>query len=162
MRIYEVAERSPSLSDALCRVWESSIRATHLFLSQAEILRIKAYVPQALAAVAHLVVAESGNGTPVGFLGAENGRLEILFLSPDSRGKGLGRKLLEYGIQHFGIRELTVNEQNPQAVGFYEHMGFQTYKRTDQDEQGPLSAFVYETQLTKLQQDSPAEGELFL
>ena len=143
MRIYEVAERSPSLSDALCRVWESSIRATHLFLSQAEILRIKAYVPQALAAAAHLVVAESETGNTVGFLGAENGRLEMLFLSPDSRGKGLGRKLLEYGIQHFGIQELTVNEQNPQAVGFYEHMGFQTYKRTDQDEQGGPYPLLY-------------------
>ena len=25
-------------------------------------------------------------------------------------------------------QEVTVNEQNPQAVGFYEHLGFQTYK----------------------------------
>ncbi|MEE0391786.1 MAG: GNAT family N-acetyltransferase, partial [Lachnospiraceae bacterium] len=29
------------------------------------------------------------------------------------------------------MREVTVNEQNPQAVGFYEHLGFKTYKRTD-------------------------------
>ena len=33
-------------------------------------------------------------------------------------------------------RGMTVNEQNPQAVGFYEHMGFETYKRTDMDEEG--------------------------
>lgn len=32
------------------------------------------------------------------------------------------------------LKEVTVNEQNPQAVGFYEHMGFETYKRTDHDE----------------------------
>lgn len=49
---------------------------------------------------------------------------------------GIGRRLLEYGAEHYGIREVTVNEQNPQAVGFYEHMGFVTYKRTDRDEQG--------------------------
>lgn len=56
---------------------------------------------------------------------------------------GLGRRLLEYGAEHYGIREVTVNEQNPQAVGFYEHMGFVTYKRTDRDEQGGPYPLLY-------------------
>lgn len=54
-----------------------------------------------------------------------------------------GRRLLEYGAEHYGIREVTVNEQNPQAVGFYEHMGFVTYKRTDRDEQGGPYPLLY-------------------
>ena len=49
----------------------------------------------------------------------------------------------EYGAEHYGIREVTVNEQNPQAVGFYEHMGFVTYKRTDRDEQGGPYPLLY-------------------
>ena len=53
------------------------------------------------------------------------------------------RMLLEYGAEHYGIREVTVNEQNPQAVGFYEHMGFVTYKRTDRDEQGGPYPLLY-------------------
>ena len=44
---------------------------------------------------------------------------------------------------HYGVRELTVNEQNPQAVGFYRHMGFETYKRTEQDEQGGPYPLLY-------------------
>ena len=52
-----------------------------------------------------------------------------------------GRTL--YGIQNYGIEELTVNEQNPQAVGFYEHMGFETYKRTDMDEEGNPYPLLY-------------------
>ena len=52
------------------------------------------------------------------------------------RGKGVGKQLLQYGIENYGIQELTVNEQHPQAVGFYEHLGFKTYKRTDHDEGG--------------------------
>lgn len=59
------------------------------------------------------------------------------------RGSGLGRRLLEYGAEHYDIREVTVNEQNPQAVGFYEHMGFVTYKRTDRDEQGGPYPLLY-------------------
>ena len=55
----------------------------------------------------------------------------------------IGRRLLEYGAEHYGIREVTVNEQNPQAKGFYEHMGFQVYKRTDLDEQGNPYPLLY-------------------
>ena len=66
-----------------------------------------------------------------------------LFLSPTERGKGLGRQLMQYGIQNYGIQELTVNEQNPQAVGFYEHLGFQTYKRTESDEEGNPYPLLY-------------------
>ncbi len=69
--------------------------------------------------------------------------LEMLFLSPKERGKGLGKQLLLYGIHNYGIEELTVNEQNPQAVGFYEHMGFETYKRTDLDEEGNPYPLLY-------------------
>ena len=68
---------------------------------------------------------------------------EMLFLSPEARGKGLGKRLLQYGIETYNIQELTVNEQNPQAVGFYEHMGFQTYKRTEYDEEGNPYPLLY-------------------
>ena len=69
--------------------------------------------------------------------------LEMLFLAPEERGKGTGRKLMQYGIEKYGIQEVTVNEQNPQAVGFYEHLGFQTYKRTECDEEGNPYPLLY-------------------
>lgn len=143
MKIYEVTARTPHLTAELLTVWEASVRATHLFLSDAEILQIKEYVPQALQGIAHLIVAEDDAGPAVGFMGIEDGRLEMLFLSPAARGQGLGRRLLEYGITRYGVRELTVNEQNPQAVGFYEHMGFATYRRTETDEQGGPYSILY-------------------
>ena len=62
------------------------------------------------------------SGRPVAFMGTENGTLEMLFIAPEERGKGLGKRLLRYGIAHFGVNELAVNEQNPQAKGFYEHI----------------------------------------
>lgn len=128
MTLYEVHDRSPQLVAALVDIWERSVRATHLFLSDEEVKQIKKYVPQALGNVQHLIVAQNESGKPAAFMGTENSRLEMLFLSPSERGKGLGRRLLQYGIQNYGIREVTVNEQNPQAVGFYEHMGFRTYR----------------------------------
>ena len=142
MRIYELKERK-YLMPVLLGIWEDSVRATHLFLSDAEVLKIREYVSQAVGGVEHLIVAESDDGKPIGFLGPENGRLEMLFLASAERGKGTGKRLLEYGIENYGIREVTVNEQNPQAVGFYEHMGFETYKRTDLDEEGNLCPLLY-------------------
>lgn len=143
MKIREVQERPDALVDVLVQVWEQSVAATHAFLSASEISNIKVYVPQALRGVAHLVVAEDDAERPVAFMGVEDGSLEMLFISPDVRGKSLGKRLLTYGIERYGVERLTVNEQNPQARGFYEHMGFRTYKRTDHDEQGNPYPLLY-------------------
>ena len=143
MELYEAKQRGPEQIQALLQVWEASVRATHLFLSEAEILRIRAYVPQAIGGVEHLVVAEAAPGVSVGFMGVEGDRLEMLFLAPDARGKGLGRQLVELGMRQYGVREVTVNEQNPQAVGFYRRLGFAVYKRTDRDEEGGPYPLLY-------------------
>lgn len=143
MRIVELESRTPERLDRLLEVWERSVRATHTFLSGGEVKAIKAYVPQALREVPHLVVGEDGRGVPVGFLGAEGQRLEMLFLLPEARGKGLGRAMLQYGMERYGLRELAVNEQNPQARGFYEYMGFRVCRQTETDEQGGPYPLLY-------------------
>ena len=142
MKIYELQDRKPVL-EVLLKIWEASVRATHHFLSDAEVLQIKEYVPQALIGVKHLIIAENDTGEPIAFMGVENSRLEMLFISPTERGKGIGKQLIQCGIESYDIQEVTVNEQNPQAVGFYEHLGFVTYKRTDLDEEGNPYPLLY-------------------
>ena len=136
MKITEVKDRTEILVEQLLKVWECSVRATHLFLSGDEISGIKQYVPQALKDIPTLIAAENENGKLIGFLGIADKMVEMLFVSNESRGQGIGRQLLEYGIEKYSIEELAVNEQNPLAKGFYEHMGFEVYKRTELDEQG--------------------------
>lgn len=143
MKIAEVKERDTILVEQLLKVWESSVKATHLFLSDDEISSIKQYVPQALNSVPILAVAEDENGNPVGFMGIADKMLEMLFISNDSREQGIGKQLLQYGIENYSINELAVNEQNPLAKGFYEHMGFKVYKRTESDEQGNPYPLLY-------------------
>lgn len=41
MRITEVKVRTPDLINQLLEIWENSVRATHLFLSNSEIKSIK-------------------------------------------------------------------------------------------------------------------------
>ena len=143
MKIIEVENRTSKLVEQLLLVWESSVRATHLFLSDVEIERIKIHVPQFLWAVPRLFFVEDEAGHPVAFMGLVDRSLEMLFVASEMRGRGIGKRLLQYGIDNYSIETLTVNEQNPQARGFYEHMGFQVYKRTELDEQGDPYPLLY-------------------
>ena len=143
MKIFEAENRPEMLINKLLEVWENSVEVTHIFLSAKEIENIKKYVPQALKEVAHLVIMEDENNTPIAFMGIEDKKLEMLFVKSDKIGQGLGKQLLNYGIENYGVCELTVNEQNPKAKGFYEHMGFKTYKRTELDEQGNPYPILY-------------------
>lgn len=143
MKLFEVKNRAPELIAQLVKVWEASVRATHLFLSDGEIEHIKIYVPQMLEEVPNLVVAEVEEGHPIAFMGHADRSLEMLFVAPEVRGCGIGKQLVNYGIENYAIERLTVNEQNPQVIGFYEHMGFHAYKRTELDEQGNPYPLLY-------------------
>lgn len=143
MRIYEVQAKTPRLLESLLNIGEASVRTTHLFLSDVEINQIKKYVPQAFSDVERLTAAADASGKPVAFMGVTGERLEMLFVAPEVRGTGIGKQLLLHGIESYGVREVTVNEQNPQAIGFYEHMGFATYKRTDFDKEGNPYPLLY-------------------
>lgn len=143
MKFIHQQERPPRLMQQLLELWEGSVRATHLFLSDEEILAIREYVPQALREVPHLIVAAEEDGSPVAFMGVAGQKLEMLFVSAGARGRGIGRQLLTHGIDVLGIDELAVNEQNPSAKGFYEHMGFRVVRRTDHDEQGKPYPLLY-------------------
>ena len=136
-------ERNVNLIDNLLEVWEDSVKATHTFLSNEEIEKIKEYVPQALNNISHLIVATDKYERPIAFMGIEENKLEMLFIKSGERGKGLGKKLLNYGIEYYDVNKLTVNEQNLKAKGFYEHMGFKVYQINKLDEQGNPYPILY-------------------
>lgn len=127
----------------LLKLWEGSVKATHLFLSGAEVEKIKEYVPQALQEIPRLIILVNEEERPAAFMGIDGQKLEMLFVASEERGSGFGKMLLQYGMENYFVNELTVNEQNPLAKGFYEHMGFYVHKRTDHDEQGNLYPLLY-------------------
>lgn len=96
-----------------------------------------------LREVPRLFLVEDEEGHPVAFMGLADRSLEMLFVASEMRGRGIGKQLLQYGIDNCSIETLTVNEQNPRAKGFYEHMGFRVYKRTELDEQGNAYPLLY-------------------
>ena len=143
MKEIKKEERSEKLITELLNVWEDSVRATHNFLSNEEIEKIKEFVPQALSNIAHLIIETDENKIPIAFMGIEKQKLEMLFITSKCRGKGIGKKMLLYGIENYKINDLAVNEDNPQAKGFYEHMGFKVYQRNELDDQGNPYPVLY-------------------
>ena len=143
MKIVELTSRPPERIQQLVTIWESAVCATHLFLSNDEILNIKKYVPQAIQDIPHLVIVADETDCPIAFMGVAGQKLEMLFVSAAARGNGTGKALIHYGITAYAIHEVAVNEQNPLAHGFYEHMGFSVYARTDLDEQGNPYPLLY-------------------
>lgn len=127
--------RAPELVGRLAQVWERSVRATHGFLSEDDIAGLRPEVAAGLAAVGRLAVAWQ-DGVAVGFAGAQDSHLEMLFVDDAARGDGVGGALLAHAVMRWGVRTLDVNEQNPQAVGFYEHEGFVVAGRSPVDDAG--------------------------
>lgn len=127
--------RTQKMIEQLLKVWESSVKSTHLFLSDKEIENIKQYVPQALKSVETLIIAIN-NDIPIAFMGIEKTKLEMLFIDKMKQKQGIGTKLIQYGIKEYSINDLRVNEQNPIAKKFYENNSFYVYDRRDTDEQG--------------------------
>ena len=122
--------------DEILDTWESSVRATHDFLSEEDIMSMKPHVIEGAKYVSKFLCVRDKHGIIKAFMGIHDFKIEMLFVSNNSRGNGIGKKLVDYAIKVLNVNYVDVNEQNPQAVGFYEHMGFQTFKKSELDEQG--------------------------
>ncbi len=142
MELIRIEQRTPALLRQLSEVWEQSVRATHFFLSEEDIQRLGRTLPGLLARIPILVAAEEA-GVPVGFMGISGRELDMLFLAPQARGRGWGGAMLREAVETYGVDRLCVNEQNPQARAFYEHMGFRVYRRTESDSQGEPFPVLY-------------------
>ena len=112
--------------ESLLALWERSVRATHHFLEDSDIVALRPLVAEELESNAvDWWVLESATEAPIGFLGFTSDTIEALFIDPDHHGQGGGRFLVAHA-QDLGAGALTVdvNEQNEAALRFYEALGF--------------------------------------
>jgi len=95
LNIKEIKNRNLSLINQLLKVWEDSVKATHLFLSSEEIENIKKYVPKVISEASHLVIIENESHQFIVFMGIEDTKLKMLFIKNSERKKGLGKLLFK-------------------------------------------------------------------
>jgi len=120
----------------LINIWESSVKATHGFLTKGNIENLKPCVKYALEEIKELYSFSNEENIILGFMGIEDEKMEMLFIDSAYRQKGIGKKLLSYGIDNLKVKYVDVNEQNIQGFDFYKHMGFEIIGREELDSQG--------------------------
>ncbi|MEK5252553.1 acetyltransferase [Paenibacillus sp. FSL F4-0125] len=131
-----ITNRNEECLYRLLNIWESSVRHTHQFLSEQDIDALRPLVLQGLEHINHLLTFIDEHDQSLGFIGVQDNKIEMLFVEPATMGKGIGKSLVTHAIQTLDVHYVDVNEQNPQALGFYEHMGFEVFERSALDEQG--------------------------
>jgi putative acetyltransferase len=134
----QIRRALPADAGVMLALWERSVRTTHEFLAEDDIVGLRPRVADALSddALELWVLADAGD-VPIGFMGLAGDDIAALFLEPAHRGQGGGRRLVEHA-QALRGGELTVdvNEQNPAAIGFYEALGFVVTGRSPLDPDG--------------------------
>ncbi|MFV0422254.1 GNAT family N-acetyltransferase [Oleidesulfovibrio sp.] len=131
-----ITSSSQAEYDAITELWEQSVRATHHFLTEADIDRLRPLIRHNYLKAVTLLCAQDSAGTIVGFMGVSGRKLEMLFIAPSHFGKGIGSQLLLHAISRMDVTQVDVNEQNPAAAGFYKHHGFEIDSRSALDGEG--------------------------
>jgi len=117
-------------------VWESSVRASHHFLSEADIQFYKPLVFTQYLPVLSLFGLHGASGKLAGFIGVADDKIEMLFIHPDYFGRGIGKALCYFVFQELGVSKVDVNEDNQAACQFYERIGFKHVGRSEVDPSG--------------------------
>lgn len=127
----------PSTADfiEITDVWEASVRATHDFLKEEDIQFFRPLILNEYLKAVDLYCIRIETRI-AGFIGLGEGSVEMLFIHPDFHGCGIGSHLLQFAIEERHAVTVDVNEQNLQAVTFYQKMGFVMIGRSETDGMG--------------------------
>ncbi|APC97521.1 GNAT family N-acetyltransferase [Francisella frigiditurris] len=123
--------------DEMIDLWQASVETTHEFLTIKDISKLRKLIRSEYFYIQELSIEVLKNDNKViGFLGTEGNNIEMLFISPEFFGKGIGQLLLKHAIKNKNCTKVDVNEQNPRALRFYEKYGFKVKSRSPLDSQG--------------------------
>ena len=146
--VISIRRSRPDEGDKLIAIWCRSVDATHDFLSKAYRRELEELV-RAFTPVDPLWVAVYKEDQPIAFMLLTGDHMDALFVDPDVRGCGVGRLLIAHALSLTPTLTTNVNEQNEQAVGFYQRMGFNVTGRSETDDLGqpyPLLNLIHEQQ----------------
>jgi len=129
--VHTSADRHPQLLE----LWEQSVRATHHFLNDAQILKIRQQIIQHSYFDQVQLFHVEHQQQILGFMGIAGSKLEMLFISPLAFRQGIGSQLLQHALT-LDVTEVDVNEQNPDAITFYLKYGFKIISRSETDSEG--------------------------
>ncbi len=92
---------------------------------------------------APLWLAVDADDRAIGFMLLDGSSMEALFIDPAHRGAGVGRALVARALELHPALTTGVNEQNEQAAGFYERLGFVRTGRSERDGEGRAYPLIH-------------------
>jgi putative acetyltransferase len=137
-----IRQSTPADGERAVQIWCDAVDATHDFLTVGDRAAIETEVRSFLPA-APLWLAVDTDDRPVGFMLLDGSSMEALFIDPAHRGTGVGRALVAHALERHSVLTTEVNEQNGQAVGFYERLGFVPVGRSELDGQGRAYPLIH-------------------
>ena len=99
--------RTRPLVSELLEIWEASVRASHHFLTEDDILGLAPQAEGTMRNIETLWVLYD-NRRAAGFMGVQNRKIEMLFLHPDYFRKGLGKMLVKRAFRNLDVEYVAV------------------------------------------------------
>lgn len=128
--------------DALTDVWERAVRSTHQFMGDDDFAELVPRIRDLLLPSMDVWLA-AVDDRPVGFVGARDEHVELLYIAPESQGQGLGPRLLAQLAHGAGPRTVEVYAGNSVGLDFYRSQGFREIRRDPTDGAGRSFAIVH-------------------
>jgi len=134
---YNIVAFQEELQEKLVQIWYRAVRQTHHFLKEEDLQFYLQVLENGALKDVEIWVALQDSGEPMGFIGIEGSKIEMLFVDPTYHGKGIGTLLIKH-IEKLKGSSLTVdvNEQNEGAHAFYRRYGFVQTGRSEFDFSG--------------------------
>ncbi|ADO56261.1 GNAT family N-acetyltransferase [Paenibacillus polymyxa] len=111
--------------DQLVDIWHRAVRQTHTFLSEEDIQFYHHIISNGALRELEVWMECTVLQEPIGFIGLDGQKIEMLFVDPEWHGQGTGSRLIQHAEKIKGTHlKVDVNEQNEKAHAFYRHYGF--------------------------------------
>lgn len=123
--------------DIVVDIWYRAVSLTHTFLTETDIQFYREIVQNGALREVEIWVRRNENKEPVGFIGLDGTKIEMLFVDPEYHGTGIGKRLIKHAKKLKGSTlQVDVNEQNDGACAFYKRLGFVQIGRSELDSSG--------------------------
>ncbi|MED4955311.1 GNAT family N-acetyltransferase [Paenibacillus sp. FSL R5-0527] len=130
--------------DQLVEIWYQAVVCTHKFLAGQDLEFYRQMVQNGALEEVEIWVELNEGSEPIGFIGLDGAKIEMLFVDPNYHGKGTGRRLIQHAEKIKGSHlRVDVNEQNGGACTFYNRLGFMRVGRSELDGSGRPYPLLY-------------------
>lgn len=134
--MYTIRELESKEIDKIMSIWENSTIKAHSFIDRDYWITSYDVVKDVYIPMSDTFIYEDSTDIK-GFISIINNEfIGALFVDIDSKGKGIGSKLIDYALKKYKKLNLAVYKDNANAVKFYINKGFKIIEEQINEDSG--------------------------